>query len=118
MKISNMGEGDIEVTDDDEGAENIKEPSAARQPKTDEETKDVEVKPEELPKEEEKKLLPDAPKKESPRKEEDGAKIVSLEKPSGDEMPHEIPEENSATEPKKSFFSKARDFVVNKFKGN
>ena len=118
VKISNMGEGDIEVTDDDEGAENIKEPSAARQQKTDEETKDVEAKPEELSKEEEKKLLPDAPKKESPRKEEDGAKIVSLEKHSGDEMPHEIPEENSATEPKKSFFSKARDFVVNKFKGN
>jgi hypothetical protein len=148
-----MGDGDVEVSDDDEDDENSeniegKLEGSSKKPDT---PKDApsQVPPSPIdpikgPKDDasgpiktdpsaegEKAPLPgeagvnveansDKDEKEPVRADGEVAKIVSLEKPSGKDKVAEAKtsQESAPTDPKKSFFAKARDFIVHKFKGN
>jgi membrane fusion protein (multidrug efflux system) len=164
VTISNMGEGDIEVTDEDEDSEDSHESSAPQkekegttekgeaksagsskgapeektsdraspdtsapdtQPKSD--VKEEPAAPADAPQGSEKALLPKASTPKSPPTEGEGtAKTGTQEHPADagkapDKLTaqpsDETADDHPKTEPEESFFGKARDFIVNIFKG-
>jgi membrane fusion protein (multidrug efflux system) len=145
VKISNMGDGDVDVSDDDgddENSENIEAklegtsqkeetpkdapsevpPSPIDPAKAPKDDPSGPIKTDPSPEAEKASLPGDAGMNAEENSDKDGevAKVVSLEKPSGKDKATEAKtgQERAPTDPKKSFFAKARDFIVHKFRGN